>query len=108
MVVAGNPARVVRTLDEHYERRKKAVLKEAKIWFESYKDRYGKYPNEKQAGPFFPLFTNRETFDYENDHRLFCNGDNMEDVVADFKKSKPLFVSYEEFLEYIENGNENE
>ncbi len=101
VVVAGNPAKVVRTLDEHYERRKQNVLKEAKIWFDSYKDRYGHYPIERQAGPFFPLFTNRETFDYENDHRLYCNGDNMEDVIADFKKGQPMFDSFDEFMDYI-------
>ena len=79
------------------------MLKEAKIWFESYKDRYGHYPSESKVGPFFPLFTNRDTFDYENDKRLFCNGDNMEEVKADFKKGTPMFRSYEEFIEYIKN-----
>ena len=92
-------------MDEHYHRRKQNVLKEAKIWFESYKDRYGHYPPESKAGPFFPLFTNRETFDYENDKRLFCNGDNMEEVKADFRKGTPLFESYEEFIEYLKNDN---
>jgi len=101
VVVTGNPAKVIRTLDEHYQRRKQNVLKEAKIWFESYKDRYGHYPPESKAGPFFPLFTNRETFDYENDKRLFCNGDNMEEVKADFRKGIPMFGSYEEFIEYL-------
>lgn len=103
VVVAGNPAKVIRTLDEHYERRKQAVVKEAKNWFDSYKDRYGHYPSEKQSGPFFPLFTSRESFDYSTDKRLKCNGDNMEDVLNDFKKSKPMFSSYEEFVEYIDN-----
>ena len=68
-----------------------------------WKDRYGHYPSEKQSGPFFPLFTSRESFDYSTDKRLKCNGDNMEDVLNDFKKSKPMFSSYEEFVEYIDN-----
>ena len=107
VVVSGNPAKVIRTLDEHYQRRKQNVLKEAKIWFESYKDRYGHYPSESKAGPFFPLFTNRETFDYENDKRLFCNGDNMEEVKADFKKGTPMFESFEEFIEYLKDETNN-
>lgn len=106
-VVSGNPAKVIRTLDEHYQRRKQNVLKEAKIWFESYKDRFGHYPPESAAGPFFPLFTNRETFDYENDKRLFCNGDNMEEVIADFKKGIPMFKSFKEFIKYLKDEANN-
>lgn len=103
VVVAGNPAKIVRTLEEHYERRKKMQIKEAAIWCNSWKYRYGKFPSERQMGPFFSLFTDREKFDYENDKRLTCNGDNMVEVVADFKKSKPLFESYEVFLKHLQD-----
>lgn len=102
VVVAGNPAKVVRTLEDHYKRRKERTLIESRIWMESYKAKYGHYPSEKETGPFFPLFTDRNSFDYVNDHRLFCNGDNMDEVVADFKKTKPLFGSYNEFIEYLQ------
>lgn len=101
VVIAGNPARIVRSLDEHYERRKSRTLQEAQMWFDSYKKRYGRYPSEREAGPFFPLFTNRETFDYENDKRLLCNGDNLNDIIGDFKKSKAIFSSYEKFIEFL-------
>lgn len=102
VVIAGNPVRVVRTIDEHYERRKSRTLHDAEVWFDSYKERYGRYPSERQSGPFFPLFTNREKFDYKNDGRLFCNGDNMNEVVADFKKGKAMFASYKEFINYLD------
>lgn len=103
VVVAGNPAKVIRTLDTHYSIRKSSVLKEAKIWFESYKERYGVYPSENNTGPFFPLYTKRESFDYKHDRRLLCNGDNMDEVIEDFKNSKPIFNSYESFLDYIKD-----
>lgn len=102
VVVAGNPAKVVRTLDDHYKRRKDRTLMECEIWMNSYKEKYGCYPTEKGTGPFFPLYTDRSKFDYVNDHRLFCNGDNMDEVVADFKKTKPLFSSYDELIEYLQ------
>lgn len=108
VVIAGNPAKVVRTLEEHYQKRKGKTLTEAKVWVNSYKYRFGRYPSEGRMGPFFPLFTNRDTFDYDNDNRLLCLGDNMEEVVRDFKNSKPQFESFSEFMSYInEEGNDN-
>ena len=100
VVVAGNPAKVIRTLDEHYEIRKRKTLDEAVIYFKSYKDKFGVWPPEKSCGPFYPLFANRETFDY-NDRRLRCNGDNIDDIILDFRNSKPMFSSYNEFIEYV-------
>ena len=100
VVVAGNPAKVVRTLDEHYEIRKRKTLGEAVIYFKSYKEKYGVWPPEKNCGPFYPLFVNRETFDY-NDRRLRCNGDNIDDIIRDFRNSKPMFSSYREFINYV-------
>ena len=108
VVVAGNPARVVRTLDDHCHKRKEKTLIEAKVWVESYKNRHGRYPTEGCMGPFFPLFTNRDTFDYDNDNRLLCLGDNMEEVVRDFKNGKPQFESFSEFMSFInEDGKDN-
>ena len=101
VVIAGNPAKIVRTLDEHYLKRKENSLKEAVVFFKSYKERYGVWPSEKYCGPFYPLFANRETFDY-NDPRLRCNGDNVEEIRKDFRLSKPLFASYEDFIDYVE------
>ena len=101
VVIAGNPAKIVRSLDEHYQRRKEKILSEAIVWMKSYKERFGHFPSETQTGPFFPLFTNRETYDYDHDNRLFCLGDDMIDVVRSFKDSKPLFSSYEEFKDYV-------
>lgn len=104
MVVAGNPARIVRTLDEHYQKRKQKTLSEATVYLKSYKERYGVWPSEKKCGPFYPLFANRETFDY-NDPRLNCNGDSVEEVRRDFRKSKPMFSSYNELIDYIQKND---
>ena len=52
---------------------------------------------------FFPLFTDRKEFDYENDRRLMCNGDNIDDIIADFKTQKPMFESYNKFIEHLNN-----
>ena len=103
VVIAGNPARIIRTLDEHYQIRKRKCLKEAELWFDTFKERYGRWPSENESGPFFPLFTDRKEFDYENDRRLMCNGDNIDDIIADFKTQKPMFESYNNFIEHLNN-----
>lgn len=100
VVVAGNPAKIVRTLDEHYEIRKKKTVQEAVLYFKAYKDKYGTWPPDNKCGPFFPLFANRESFNYD-DPRLICNGDNVEEIIRDFRLSKPVFSSYEEFIDYV-------
>ena len=101
VIIAGNPAKVVMSLDEYYEKRKSQNLHDAEVWFDSYKNKYGVFPSESQSGPFFPLFTNRDLFDYKNDCRLFCNGDDMNEVIFDFKNSEAMFNSYESFIEYL-------
>lgn len=104
VVIAGNPARVICTLDEYLTKRKARTLKEAKIYIESFKDKYGYYPDSKHCGPFFALYEDRDTFDYENDPRLFCNGDNHNEIVEDFKRSKPIFSNYNYFIDAIKDS----
>lgn len=103
VVVSGNPAKIVRTLDEHYQKRKLKTLNEAILYFKTYKGKYGCWPPENTSGPFFTLFADRQTFDY-NDPRLRCNGDNIEDIKRDFRKTRPMFSSYNDFISYIENA----
>lgn len=52
-VVAGNPAKVIMTLEQYYEKRKKAQLEEATELVKLYRDRYGKEPDDKALHEFF-------------------------------------------------------
>ena len=104
VVIAGNPAKVVCSLDEYYRKRKSKMLEEAMVYVTSYKSRYGRYPNSDSCGPFFSLYEDRESFNYELDSRLWVNGDNHEDIVRDFKRTTPLFKDYTHFLRYIESN----
>lgn len=103
VVVAGNPARIIRDLETHYEKRKEKQLKELVMYFSSYKDQYGFYPRRNNCGPFWHLFEDRESFDYENDSRLAVSGDNRHEISEWFRNSKPYFSSYEEMLKFIDN-----
>lgn len=56
-VAAGNPARVIMSLEEYYEKRKGAQLEEARELVREYRAVYGKDPDEKALSEFFWLFT---------------------------------------------------
>lgn len=99
VVVAGNPAKVICSLDHFFKKRKERELKSAACYFNSYYQRYGEFPESNAKTPFFSLYTDRSTFDYENDSRMLCNGDNPDDVKNDFRNTEPIFKSYNEFIE---------
>lgn len=104
VVVAGNPARVIRTLDEHYELRKKNYLNEAKEYAGSYRQRYGRWPKETEMGPFFTLFAKRDD-QTVNSLWLDWSGDERDEIVEAFLKSKPIFQDYGAFIKSVEHSN---
>lgn len=59
VVVAGNPAKVIRTLGEHFQRRKNRVVGEAKLFVTTFYDRYKRIPTVKEMNAFFPLYLER-------------------------------------------------
>lgn len=101
VVVAGNPAKVIRTLDQHLEIRKSKSKEEAKLYFSDFVKKYDREPTESEMGPFFPLFLKRSK------EELVCakintnlNGDSQEDIIQCFVHGKSEFESYEEFIKW--------
>ena len=100
-VVAGIPAKVVCTLDEYYEKRKKRTLEEAIIYTKNFIEYHKRDPKISEMGPFFPLFLERtKEALVTNNVRTRLSGDNEEDLIENFLQSKPAFSSYDEFLQY--------
>lgn len=56
-VVAGSPARIIMSLDDYYEKRKKVQEQEAIEMVQEYRTVYGKDPDESVMSEFFWLFT---------------------------------------------------
>ena len=56
-VVAGNPARVIMSLEEYYRKRKQVQTREAMEMVREYRSVYGKDPDESVMSEFFWLFT---------------------------------------------------
>lgn len=57
-VAAGNPVKIIMTLEEYYEKRRKAQLSEAKDLVNNYRKRYNREPDDKALDEFFWLFSN--------------------------------------------------
>ncbi len=106
-VAAGNPCRVIRTLDEHYRIRKDRIVQEAKIYYQSFIEKYQRKPSEKEMAAFFPLWLERsEKAIVESKVNFNLNGDNPEEAKEFFLKTKPMFQGYDEFCREMEQGND--
>ena len=98
-VIAGNPARVILSIDEFYQKRKQKSIEEAKELAIAHYERFGKKPSISDMGWFFPLYLERSHEEILK-HNLCINlsGDDSNDVLEKFLASSPYFSSYDEFL----------
>jgi carbonic anhydrase/acetyltransferase-like protein (isoleucine patch superfamily) len=102
-VVAGNPARVIRTLEEHLEVRKRKYITEAKECAKEFYNKYGKKPDIHDMGAFFPLYAERNIrYLKENKLRTKLGGDDEQDVIEKYLCSSPAYKDFEEFLKDID------
>lgn len=110
VVVAGNPAQVIRTLDEHYQIKKRRMLGDAVECVRTYYHAYKRYPSMNEIGAFWPLFLPRKREAVINSNvKWHLNGDESEEIMNDFLNSEPpMFDGYEEFLAYCQNEIDNE
>ncbi|EOS25693.1 hypothetical protein C806_01820 [Lachnospiraceae bacterium 3-1] len=100
VVIAGNPARIVRTLEQQYEKRKQQTVLEAKECAIRYKEVFGRSPLPKDLSGFKWLFTPRnkaKLIEYEVDN-FSCTGDEPDDVEKAFYQTEPIYGSFKEFL----------
>lgn len=98
-VYAGVPAQFVCTLDEYYHKRKAKTVNEAKQYARKFIDKYGRTPTAKEMGPFWQLFMPRD-LQILRENEIFTNlsGDDEDEVIIEFLKSKPEFTSLDDFL----------
>lgn len=93
-VVAGNPAKVIMTLDEYREKRKKQYVDEAKELAREYYNTYGKKPDIQKFHEFFPIMLERHTTD-RNQFRSF----KIESFAKKYFETEPIYKGLDEFLE---------
>jgi acetyltransferase-like isoleucine patch superfamily enzyme len=98
-VAAGNPARVLCTLEEYYNKRKKLYIEEAKSYAKRIYEKTGGVPTLKDMGCFYPLYLKRDLIEIKNNNLLLnMSGDNSDEIAEYFLKSEPVYQDFDEFL----------
>ena len=108
VVVAGNPAKVIMTIDEYYQKRKKSYLDDARRNVRHYFKRYNRYPSTKELVGFALLYMERSEENYQKYFSTYLTKDNdAEDVKKCFFETEPMFDSYKAFIEFCMSDTEN-
>ncbi|MDO4978963.1 MAG: acyltransferase [Candidatus Saccharibacteria bacterium] len=102
VVVAGNPAKVICSIDEYREKRKKKQLEEAVATTIEYKKVYGHWPEKKYLGEFVFLFENRTNAVKQDEvfNEIGSLNGNYDETLKTFLNEKGKFKSYDEFIMY--------
>lgn len=104
-VCAGNPLRIICSIEDYYKKRIDKQLVEAKDIFLNYKKSFGSIPNESVFDEFFWLFQRRNDAIPE----CFQNKMNLVGTYSEsielFNSEEPLFDGFDAFIEYLEKDN---
>ena len=99
-MAAGNPCRVICSLEDYRQKRIAAQKKEARELVREYRNAYGKVPEQSYLAEFFWLFASRtEDIDSSFKAKMKCvrNYDYSMNV---FKRTKSEFASYDDFISW--------
>lgn len=103
-IAAGNPAKVISTLEEYYKKLKTNLLKNAEYEAKVFYKKHGRIPKIQETGHFRIIFLERNK---ENKEKFIKNldfkGDNKEEVIHTFMNTKPIFNGYEEYYRHMSN-----
>lgn len=104
-VYAGNPIKLIMSLDEYYEKRQKSQYNEAKQVMIEYYKVYKKIPNKEIFREFFWIFENRNAELCKAFEEVNCLENNYKYSSEIFKMTKPLFNGFDEFIESCDLEN---
>lgn len=103
-VIAGNPGKVIITVEDMYKKRKDGELQAAKQMAVEFKKKNGRYPSiEEMTNAFSWLYiphTQESISKYPDFFKL--SGVNKNVLYKNFLSTSPAFQSFEDFLEYCE------
>lgn len=99
-VIAGNPAKVICSIEDFFEKRKLKEVSAAKEYVKRWREKYNRDPSiYEMTNAFCWLYLERTPATIEKYDGLFrMNGIDKNIVLDNFLNSKPLYASFEEFL----------
>lgn len=100
VVIAGNPARVVCSVDAFFEKRKKREVDSAKEYVNQWRCKYKRDPSiEEMTNAFSWLYLPRKEETFVKYDALFkLRGVDLDLYKKMFLESEPIYSSFEEFL----------
>jgi len=110
VVIAGNPARMICSLNDYYQKRRQLQLKEASDLAVSFYNKFHSRPPKSLFKEFFMLFSDG-AIDHCYDSQLSL-GKGKQSSLDYMRNNKPLFKTFDDFLDYClkakEKSNNNE
>lgn len=100
-VAAGNPCKVIMSLEEYHEKRKAAQVDEAKELVKLYRERYEKEPDEHALHEFFWLFTGGKDELPGCWDSMMRLGGNYEYSKEKLRENQKKFSNMKEFLKNV-------
>lgn len=101
VIIAGNPAKIIRTIEEQYKIRKSKFMDEAANYVKYFQKHNNRLPTINELGAFYPLFLERNIKVVEKYNlKIKLSGDNYEDIQKCFLATTPVFSGYEDFIDY--------
>ncbi len=95
-VAAGNPCKVISTLDDYYNKRKNIEIEEAKELIKQYYTRFKVLPPEKELAEFFWLFHNNDSIPEYSRRKMEYGGiESYKYSKTKYQQCSPMFDSYE-------------
>ena len=93
-VAVGNPARVICSIEEYYQKRKSAYVDEAKAYARNIEENLGRDPVQADFWEEFPLFLKRDELPSEIPVKR-----QMGSAYDHYRKHhEPVFESFEDFM----------
>lgn len=101
VVIAGNPAKLICSLDDYYQRNLSSWIDDAKLCARTIYERAGRNPTiEEMTDGYAWLYLARTQENVEKYRHFFdLTSDDYDDVVKNFMNSKPVYASFDEFIE---------
>ncbi len=97
VVIAGSPARIICSLKEFHEKRKKQTVLEAKEYIRQFFKRNARLPQAHEMRAFFPLFLERSIQAIqENNINLYLSGDEYEEILESYLNGKSIYDNLEQ------------
>lgn len=99
-VIAGNPARVICSIEEYFKKKKDKELDSAKEYVKKFRKVFNRDPSiEEMTNTFLWLYTPRNEENLKRYSNLFKhNGIDEKHYIDSFMKTNPIYPSFEEFL----------